>query len=86
MTVWAVSEEIESISSACNSAWVIMIPFGVVFTFLLKKNYFQFLGTLQVVLEPSLNTERLMDAPGIHAKKIKYDKYFFVTNRKFYCY
>ena len=32
MTVWAVSEEIKSISSACNFVRVIMIPLGVVFT------------------------------------------------------
>ena len=56
-------------------------PLWVVFTSLYF--FFQFLGTLQVVSEPSFHTERLMGAPSIHVEKIKYDKYFLLLRKKF---
>ena len=36
-----------------------------------------------MVSEPSFNTMRLMGAPGIHAEKIKYDKYFLLLTKIF---
>ena len=57
-----------------NSASQIMFHIGSFYQ-LNEKNYFRFLGTLQVVSEPNFNTKRPMGVPSIYCKENKVQYY-----------